>query len=282
MKNQLITLLLVLTPALVFSQLKNLDFENWQHSKLPADWSWSNGQISYPDNDFYNEKNGDAQNNNYAITLSIWYNHTKDMAFQRAAIDHKPVSLSGYYKYTENLVSNGLGEIPDTAQVTVILSKWNKSKKERETIGRGVLNLNNSAEYSKFNCVVNYTSNETPDSIYVLLDCSLVNREENNYTSSPAVASYFTVDNLVVENAALSTAENDPVNLIVYPNPASNELFIPNYSGSVQIINIEGKVVLNSKIQSGESISIKHFSPGSYLVRLENQKSNFTQKILIH
>ena len=61
---------------------------------------------------------------------------------------------------------------------------------------------------------------------------------------------------------------NGPDDLVVYPNPASNNIYINNLPTStehISIINIEGKVVLNTKAKS--VIDISDLSKGIYMIK---------------
>ena len=130
-------------PLFLSAQLQNLDFEDWQtDTKLNY---WQCGVI-FGENDsfsehFYFGNNADAHHNNYALTLGMWYFYVKDAAIQRAPISYLPEKLTGYYKYTENLLEKEGEYVVDTAQVNVFLTKWDPAISQRDTIGIGELKL---------------------------------------------------------------------------------------------------------------------------------------------
>jgi len=61
----------------------------------------------------------------------------------------------------------------------------------------------------------------------------------------------------------------------VFPNPASDfiRIEIPSYSGNnsitINIFNLQGRLVYQSSIVSNENIPVQHLAPGMYLIRAE-------------
>lgn len=80
----------------------------------------------------------------------------------------KPASLKGFQRYTS---VNG-----DSAYIAVLLSKYNPTKKMKDTIGFGDLTIKNSStSYSEFNVTIDYKpefTSELPDSVVVLYTSS--------------------------------------------------------------------------------------------------------------
>ena len=59
-----------------------------------------------------------------------------------------------------------------------------------------------------------------------------------------------------------------PDDLVVYPNPASNTLYVnnlPEKTEIINIVNVEGKVVLN--LESKNIIDISKLSKGIYMIQ---------------
>ena len=65
-------------------------------------------------------------------------------------------ALKGYYIYEENEVEDQVDTVPDIAQVSVFMTKWNASTMYRDTVGTGVLDLNAVSEYTLFTNTVTY------------------------------------------------------------------------------------------------------------------------------
>lgn len=262
------------------AQLQNLDFELW-HNEIPEEgfmpnspvgWIWTNGVTTWEESTLYNPPHTDAQSNDYALTLSVWYNHTKDALIQGAPIDYRPARLKGYYKYTDNIIYNQQGEVVDTALVTVYLTTIGPSAEVLDTIGMGTARLNYSEGYTEFNAEIEYYTDEIPNLITILLDPSLVNRYQGvYYAANPGpTASFFTVDNLTLEGeAVLSTEElNNMSNTTLYPNPATDKLFIQDFEGTAIVYDIAGKQVLSQKVMNGNALDIAALSSGTYQVHL--------------
>ena len=85
-------------------------------------------------------------------------------------------------------------------------------------------------------------------------------------------------------NQLLATAENSKQKTSVYPNPASDELFVKNENNielsAIKITDLTGKIVLNQNAALN-SINISNLSKGMYFVTIETQTGNtVTSKII--
>ena len=82
--------------------------------------------------------------------------------------------------------------------------------------------------------------------------------------------------NKVAVNAVLSNA-----NVKIYPNPATNKLIIETTETcDVEIFSINGKQVLKTKIDSGDTIDVNALNKGIYTIKLTNKHSVFTTKFV--
>ena len=122
------------------AQLINPDFEIWDtdsNSMTTYANSW------FPDiNNHYCYQASPAQNGNYALGVSVWYYYVKTNAIQKAATTTRPSALEGYYNYTDNVVMSMAGDtISDTAMVHVLLTKFNNTTQQADTIGYGKIDL---------------------------------------------------------------------------------------------------------------------------------------------
>jgi len=73
-----------------------------------------------------------------------------------------------------------------------------------------------------------------------------------------------------------------PDNLVVYPNPTSNNLYInnmPENTESINIINIEGKTVLN--INAKSIIDISKLSKGLYVIKFNGSEFTETRNFVV-
>lgn len=273
------------------AQLQNLDFENWHNPidaedfvpNRPMGWIWTNGLVTSEDYYLYNQPHSDAHNNDYAVTLSIWYNHTKDALIQGAPIDYRPERLKGYYKYTDNLIyEQGNGEIYDTAMVAVYLTSVEMGTLNVDTIGIGKVNLSYSENYAVFEVNIDYLTDDVPQFITIYLDPSLVGRYEGRYYfvhPGPA-ASYFTVDNLSLEGeAVLSTDDiNKESSISVYPNPAQNTLCVSlDEKQPISIYSTTGKLIEQYTAAAFHALDVSSYPSGIYIIKSNEGVTRFVK-----
>lgn len=86
-----------------------------------------------------------------------------------------------------------------------------------------------------------------------------------------------------VTGSVLSNQKNSISGLKVYPNPAKNNLFISSDSNQikqVEIYNVLGKVVLNTKVTNA-SINISAIAAGVYVVKITEAGKTATRKLVI-
>ncbi len=263
-----------------------MDFENWSAvggKFKPEGWVWTNSRLVDENWAFYWEPEQPSQNGTYAIKLGVWYNYTKDAALQIAPINMRPTALKGYYKYTDNTVMDGSGNlIADTAQVSVYLTKWNASTSISDTLGVGMLDLGASDNYKDFSCKITYNSAEQPDSIHVFLDCSLVGRALSGaIVMGSGVASFFTVDNLTLEGNALAVGSVEKQTKVTpYPNPTTGILHLNGFSGKVTVLTMHGVKAAIINLNKGEDLSLAQLVPGIYMLQLEDANGAQTLKVI--
>lgn len=292
MKKQLLTLAFGLFVLAGNAQLKNLDFENWDSlvtssykSNSPTAWTWTNGASIISPWLFYSPPATVSQSGQYALTLSVWYNYTKDAALQTAAINSRPTALNGYYKYTDNLVlGNNNQMVNDTAEVRVYLTKWNTAFSRNDTVGGGKISLNAIQSFTPFKVNINYSSNATPDSITVLLDPSLVRRAGAGgayIVVGTGVGSYFTVDNLSLEAGNLSAGTLSLNNKVkIFPNPSTDIIHFSDFTGTVTIAAMNGTIIWSQAIRPHQSLSIQDLPVGIYILTLDDGKTIQQSKIV--
>ncbi|MNJ90859.1 hypothetical protein D3C87_84990 [compost metagenome] len=273
------------------AQLQNMDFEDWDfpvtdttHGNRPSNWTWTDGILFNTENYFQYPPSTMAQQNDYALRLSVWYNHTKDAVIQKASISERPGSLSGWYHYRENVIYSQLAGTfqKDTARISVFLTKYNQTTLTTDTIGKGVMDIGDSTQvYTGFLLEINYTSAEMPDSIIVNLDPSLVKRFPGRayWTGDSGRSSYFTIDNLSLNGGGTAGIVPISKDLKIYPNPVSTTLQFEPISGEGTIFDLTGKKVATYILNTSHSIDIGHLHPGNYLFQIRNHEGTFHCKI---
>ena len=100
---------------------------------------------------------------------------------------------------------------------------------------------------------------------------------------------YFDTNPAVITNQALNTivhtagVNNVAVSEIkVYPNPATDEIFVENLQdGNISILNISGSVVLNQNITNNKTtVNISHLPAGMYLLKTVSKDGVSTRKFV--
>ncbi|MEO0899005.1 MAG: PKD domain-containing protein [Bacteroidota bacterium] len=93
---------------------------------------------------------------------------------------------------------------------------------------------------------------------------------------------------VVIVTPATSVEERAPVNIQLYPNPVSENLYvvIPQEVNSVlscQITDLRGKVIHQQKMRRGRTyqVAVDTWPLGFYLIRLQGEGVNVTKKFLI-
>lgn len=275
------------------AQLQNLDFESWDHPlnhngislNNPTGWTCTNRWYGTSDAQF-SEVFRDpvdtfAASKKCALRLFTWYNYMKDAAVQTAAFQQRPKALRGLYKYEENFIFNGSKYIIDTAQVSVLLSRWNHTLSQRDTIGFGLFNAGDSVkEFTAFKAEIVYRSSALPDSITIYLDPSIIGRDLNSDVQNlhPGGNSVFTLDGLTLSDVTPTgiTSIKTQLDLQLYPNPAQGQIHFQNLSGDAVINDVSGRTVLQFKISNSNSVDISSLSKGVYVLQITNREGVHT------
>jgi hypothetical protein len=84
----------------------------------------------------------------------------------------------------------------------------------------------------------------------------------------------------------ISEKTNDNLAIMIYPNPASDHFILTSQLGidviSIEIINIQGKVVLHQKVTNNNlSFNINPFPNGLYFIRIHTNEGVGVKKLLI-
>ena len=100
---------------------------------------------------------------------------------------------------------------------------------------------------------------------------------ENGMTSVAAIA--------VIDNDWINVAETEDVNVMIYPNPASDVVKVTTVNGqqsTVRIYNILGMLVEEIEINSNETeINVSDYNPGVYFFNIQTENGNVTKKIVV-
>jgi uncharacterized repeat protein (TIGR01451 family) len=81
----------------------------------------------------------------------------------------------------------------------------------------------------------------------------------------------------VTENLSVDKVTND--NVIFYPNPVKDKLFLTIEQGMVQVFDVSGRIVMTTQLQSG-SINLNSLVKGAYYIKITNDEKSLNLKIL--
>lgn len=80
---------------------------------------------------------------------------------------------------------------------------------------------------------------------------------------------YFAIDDLAF-HSAWGLKENQLLSFDLFPNPATDRLFVSGVEGEVEVLDLTGKVVFTNSIQGKTEISVADWQVGVYQVRIRN------------
>ncbi len=198
---------------------------------------------------FYKKNNG-APFETYIVNGEHYYTGQDGyIDFSKCGVPftYRPDSLQGVYQYIDSNATT-----TDYGICIILLKKYNSSLGKIDTIAYVEDSLSFAASnWKTFSLPINYLSAAQPDSLVVIFKAS----------TRPFEGSSFWLDSLSfmynTPNASSSLVLNKTLP-IVYPNPASNVLFIKQAKWALtkyRLLNLEGKTLEKAPFKSSISIS---------------------------
>ena len=181
----------------------------------------------------------------------------------------QPASLDFFSKYTPAGA--------DTFMISVILTRWNSSLSERDTIASGVYRSSaseNTYSYKALNLV--YNSTQLCDSIMIVISSS--------GKSKPKLNSELFIDEMFLTEPTSGGIKKHTLkeSAKIYPNPVSNTLFIENIESKegikLNIFDVTGKNVISRSLSAHiynqiSKVDVSDLTPGLYFYTIEGQKN---------
>ena len=108
--------------------------------------------------------------------------------------------------------------------------------------------------------------------------------------SDPDIDSLVYYENLKIniEDRATGLSEEQGQDITIYPNPASDQLFVRLPSGSrdseLSLFTVNGKLILKERIEAGSElyrIDLSEVLTGYYILKISDQDKLFTSKLSI-
>lgn len=280
------------------SELPNPGFENWTTAASGHDSliGWSSSNPAVVEQLVSMEQSDDAYEGDYAVALfttpfgftgastigmmangNAVFNQFNQVTYESGGgtpVSFQPTGLSGYYKFESS-------QPGDQGWAEVILTRYNESLGERDTVSYGSLNFPPEAEYAGFIIPLPELMPDTePDSITVLF-----------YSSNPAtVETYYTNSTFLLDSLELWTDpsgfsfSDQTTNRRIYPNPATDNLVVESDEA------IEDLVIFNSNGQFMKriaaapnnrlNIDVSEFPAGIYFFVFDGEKDR-VEKVIV-
>lgn len=174
-----------------------------------------------------------------------------------------PERMTGYYQYAP--VSG------DSAAFYVELTRYDALNQTKEVVGTGNLIITAAQNaWTQFSVDINYTSQNTPDSINIIMASSAGYDLVNLQNSAGQLGSALSLDDLSFEFPA-SIEETDEANIQVFPNPASDHIQVQvqdiNEPVRLRLYNLNGQLVREVRNQADQlSMDLQDLSNGQYIL----------------
>lgn len=302
MKNILLILVVFIFAFSVNAQvIPNPDFEIWSTDgpyEIADFWTSSN-EFTYQINNtlgFYSSiQNIEGSYSAKLVTTNIGFAglaysgwlvngfpqfdiYTGEVDFFTAGTEfiEKPNLLRGYYIYENNYVTT------DSANVIVFLKKFNTITNLSDTIGYGAVKLGPTSGISNFEVLIDdIHPGVLPDSMIIVFSTTDIDQ--------PVSGASLWLDNLSFDNLSSNDEETILPDVIVYPNPTVDKVFV-EYDGvdvnlNINIYNFIGELVKLSRINKMDErfeIGVSDLPEGAYLLEINsNGKHLYTKKLLV-
>lgn len=91
---------------------------------------------------------------------------------------------------------------------------------------------------------------------------------------------YFAIDDVVAMSGA-GIAQNSQLDVSVYPNPASDVIYIDGEEGALRLLDLQGKTLFEGNHLGKSTLNVDSFPTGIYVIQLENASGSYTNRIVI-
>ena len=246
----------------------------------------------YTDNEVYNEGKASLSNFN---TILIFYTLGDIESFLSPIVDLTSIAnpkisfdyAFNYHKYTPPYFTQDV-VFADTLDVSISLdcgmnfqTLYKKGGAELATVLTPIVN-----PLSIEACFFTPKKNEWKTLDIQLDQFSNAKEAIIKFSYISGLGGNIYIDNIKFneKSSALHTVSNQ--DLLVYPNPATNKIFIDNSQNNfvkMQLFDITGRCVLDSDMEQGiNEKNVGSLNNGIYLIRLEGKNMNIQKKLVIN
>lgn len=281
MKLQRISLFAVLLAAAASLQAQpilNKGFENWNSNSgypLPDNWWAMGGTITQASNAFGGSSAVKMQGFlGCGISPGILVSGAQpaqwDYLHSGTPCSFKPSAITGHYMF-------GGGGANDSAEVTVILKKYNTILQRHDTIAFGQITLGPASFYTPFTVnITDLRSGVNPDSMVIILNSS----KHNTWDTVNYLMPEFQVDELRIMDELSGIAEAPALlKTSIQPNPFSSQARLVLHGDgraldelTLKVTDVTGKEVLKLENITGNTVHIdrNNMPAGIYFYRFDN------------
>jgi hypothetical protein len=247
----------VLVHVWAFAQIPNYDFEAWttvNGYQTPDDWDNLN-QITKNSGIYTCVKGTPGYSGASYLFLSSKTIPGKGVVPGVAVcgkidtVTYKPISGFPFVNRPQFL-SYYMQFMPydpsDSSSVKILLTKWNQTQLQRDTIALGASYFNSMAHSWFYNSTyLNYTNGGNPDSAIIVVSSS---------SNFPKDGSYIYIDKLQFQGNVIGIDENylSPNSVFIFPNPTAGSLSIhytllDNTEVSLKISDVLGREIYTTE-----------------------------------
>lgn len=125
---------------------------------------------------------------------------------------------------------------------------------------------------------------ETIDLTSIAFDVNVIDFKYESTDNDPTwgikTPTYFAIDDIKTVST-LNVIESELENITMYPNPTSEILNIVGADGEVKMFDTQGKLVYSEVYVDATVINVSDFTPGIYVIRVENASGLYTNRIAV-
>jgi hypothetical protein len=276
------------------AQIPNGGFENWDTTNLfiykhiyPIGWMSNNLYWQSVNKQNAVVPSTDAHSGNYSMKMTV-LNDTSEYkqgascgtfegdllmgeANGKFAINSKPAGIEFWHKFTS----------PKKESFLLFVNLYNG---ENQVGSAMIYSEENSTSWSKLASVIDYSSNETPDSASISIMVG--------FSDTPTVGTVFKIDDLSFTTTTAINEVSIENGLNVYPNPSQGEINItlndaPSKDLLLSLKDISGRTIKtfsNEELvfsQNEIKLKINSYEPGIYLLEMKSNTKILSKRIIL-
>jgi len=272
-KTLLFTISIALFGLTSKGQIIDAGFENWTTGSPCSDtddWGTANGTTGQLGVCTVTQETSDPHSGSSAIKLTSTFiafaNATAPGVASTGTVDALNQTITGGQAFTERPTSfsgwyKGAPQTGDSYSFLALLINENSG----DTVGTAEFSSNATVStWTSFNAPVNYTSQDDPTILQIILSSSVV--------TAPVAGSEATFDDLDYEVLAVGTDEYDVAQIKTYPNPVVDQVTFD--LGNIGQANLEVYDILGLRVFSGNIteanrvVDVENLARGTYVYQL--------------